>query len=240
MCNICVADSFYILLQYLLCISHSLAPILISHTHTNPSSPPLTIFQSSAWTEVTPKWWAYREATEEPVRRSNTLTLNHSRKKQITPLYYEMNYESPELLLHINEATQQREHSYYTVIYLDIRFVSSSNTLEWLRIISEVSTIASLFQRIMGILDFTSCLQGRRTHTKTTHKREDMKECIHLQTKRTLFSNLKEELQNKLFYSQPRDQGQIKTKQMLPLCALVVLGSTQHDLFSCYQTLGKV
>lgn len=69
--------------SHLLCISHSFAPILISHTHTNPSPPPLTIFQSSACTEVTPRWWAYRDATEEPARRSNTLTLNHSRDEQM-------------------------------------------------------------------------------------------------------------------------------------------------------------
>lgn len=74
--------------SHLLCISHSFAPILISHTHTNPSPPPLTIFQSSARTKVTPRWWAYRDTTEEPARRSNTLTLNHSREEQMLLLIY--------------------------------------------------------------------------------------------------------------------------------------------------------
>lgn len=41
--------------SHLLCISHSFAPILVSHTHTSPSPPPLTIFQSSPCTEVTPR-----------------------------------------------------------------------------------------------------------------------------------------------------------------------------------------
>lgn len=74
--------------SHLLCISHSFAPILISHTHTNPSPPPLTIFQSSACTEVTPMWWAYRDTTEEPARRSKTLTLNHSTDEQTLLLIY--------------------------------------------------------------------------------------------------------------------------------------------------------
>lgn len=43
---------------HLLCISHSFALILSSHTHTSPSPPPLTIFQSSACTAVTPRWCA--------------------------------------------------------------------------------------------------------------------------------------------------------------------------------------
>ncbi|KAG9339603.1 hypothetical protein JZ751_023494, partial [Albula glossodonta] len=58
-----------------------LAPILISQTHTRPSPPPLTIFQSSAWTAVTPRWWAYSEATgEPPPRRSKTRTLKQKRR----------------------------------------------------------------------------------------------------------------------------------------------------------------
>lgn len=67
--------------SHLLCISQSFVAILISHTQTNPSPPPLTIFQSSACTAVTPMWWAYSETTEEPERRSNTRTLSKSRRK---------------------------------------------------------------------------------------------------------------------------------------------------------------
>lgn len=83
-----VSDRLYWKQSYLLCISHSFAPILISQTHTNPSPPPLTIFQSSACTEVTPKWWAYRDATEEPDLMSNTLTLRHSKEKPKLILSY--------------------------------------------------------------------------------------------------------------------------------------------------------
>lgn len=72
--------------SHLLCISHSLLPILISHTHTRPSPPPLTTFQSSARTDVTPSWCAYKDDTQEPERRSNTRTLGtkhtNSRKKK--------------------------------------------------------------------------------------------------------------------------------------------------------------
>lgn len=60
---------------YLLCISHSLAPALRSQTQTRPSPPPLTTFQSSACSAVTPSWWPYSEATVAPLRRSNTRTL---------------------------------------------------------------------------------------------------------------------------------------------------------------------
>lgn len=74
--------------SHLLCISHSLLPILISHTHTRPSPPPLTTFQSSARTDVTPSWCAYKDDTQEPERRSNTRTLGtkhtNSRKKNGT------------------------------------------------------------------------------------------------------------------------------------------------------------
>lgn len=67
--------------NYLACISQSLVPIRWSHTQTKPSSPPLTIFQSSIWTADTPNWWAYREHRDSLLRRSNTLTLNESKER---------------------------------------------------------------------------------------------------------------------------------------------------------------
>lgn len=66
-------------LSYLECISQSLVAIRWSHTHTSPSSPPLTIFHSSICTADTPSWWPYMEHTAWAERRSNTLTLQDRR-----------------------------------------------------------------------------------------------------------------------------------------------------------------